>query len=525
MVARIHGTSAWSVLERTVHLWYVMRLQESKRGACMGVSDGLARQLLNAAPDPSIVINSDGTILHTNARVNDVFGYRQEELIGQHMEVLLPERYRKLHPQHRIGFFKNPSPRPMGSGLELYVRCKGGSELPVEISLSPVSTPEGPLVYAAIRDVSTQKELQRQLRDASRAKRRFLAAASHDLRQPIQALTLLNSVAKKSATDPIHQSIIAKQQKSLDSMAGLLNALLDISKLEAGIVKPDITDCAVQQIFDDLRAGYEEQARFKGLDLIIEPCGDVARSDYRLLTQILENFISNAIRYTKNGYVRLRCHHRAAHIQLEVLDTGLGISPDEIGNIFDEFHQADAGKTRPDGLGLGLSIVKRTAELLGCKLSVRSKPGEGSVFSVEVPQGSRVEMKQDASNQRSESPVATGTILIVDDEPAILDATALLLEMEGFEVLTAACEDDALKELSSRAPDLLITDYHLRDGATGAELIRSIRKRLGDSLPVILVSGDTSDAIVVKDLEGARFLTKPVDTDELLDEIQKKLGR
>lgn len=491
----------------------------------MDVSDSLARQLLNAAPDPSIVINSDGQILYANARVKDLFGYEQDELIGQHMEILLPKRYRERHPQHRAGFFTDPSPRPMGSGLELYALRKDGKEMPVEISLSPVSTPDGALVYAAVRDVSVQQELQRQLKDASRAKSRFLAAASHDLRQPIQALTILNSVAKKSATDPMHQSIIAKQQKSLDSMARLLNALLDISKLEAGIVKPDITDCAVQKIFDDLRAGFEEQARLKGLDLIIEPCGDVARSDYRLLTQILENFISNAIRYTQVGFVRLRCLHDSAKIQLEVLDTGLGIPPDEIGNIFDEFHQADAGKARPDGLGLGLSIVKRTAELLGCELNVDSKPGEGSAFSVVVPQGSRADMESDSPSIALDAQAVTGKILIVDDEPAVLDATAILLELEGFEVVTAVCEDDALQQISNCVPDLLITDYHLRDGATGAEVIRMVRKQVSSDIPVILISGDTSDAIVVKDLEGTSFLTKPVDTDELLAEIHKKLRR
>lgn len=490
----------------------------------MDVSDGLARQLLNAAPDPSIVIDVDGIILYVNGRVKEVFGYEPEELINQHMELLLPERFRALHPAHRIAFFKNPSPRPMGSGLELFARCKNGDEMPVEISLNPVSTANGNLVFAAVRDVSAQKELQQQLKEASRAKSRFLAAASHDLRQPIQALTILNSVARKSVTDQAHQSIIAKQQKSLDSMARLLNALLDISKLEAGIVKPDITDCAVQKIFDDLHAEFEEQARMKGLELIVEPCGDVARSDSRLLTQILENFISNAIRYTHDGFVRLRCMHQATYIRLEVLDTGLGIEPDEIGNIFDEFHQATAGATRPEGLGLGLSIVKRTAELLGCDLDVDSKPGKGSAFSVVVPQGNRAESALADSEQTPLPESVTGKILIVDDEPAVLDATAILLNLEGFDVQTASSGPEAIKRIADQSPDLLITDYHLRGDETGAEVIRSIRHQIGRDVPVIVVSGDTSDALALQDLNDIGFLTKPVDIDELLSEISRRIG-
>lgn len=490
----------------------------------MDVSDGLAKQLLNAAPDPSIVIDADGIILYVNGRVKEVFGYEPEELINQHMELLLPERFRALHPAHRIAFFKSPSPRPMGSGLELFARCKNGDEMPVEISLSPVSTADGNLVFAAVRDVSAQKDLQQQLKEASRAKSRFLAAASHDLRQPIQALTILNSVARKSVTDQAHQSIIAKQQKSLDSMARLLNALLDISKLEAGIVKPDITDCAVQKIFDDLHAEFDEQARMKGLELIVEPCGDVARSDSRLLTQILENFISNAIRYTHDGFVRLRCKHQATFIRLEVLDTGLGIDPDEIGNIFDEFRQVTAGATRPEGLGLGLSIVKRTAELLGCDLDVDSKPGKGSAFSVVVPQGNRAESARADSEQTPLPASATGKILIVDDEPAVLDATAMLLNLEGFDVQIASSGPEAIKCISVQSPDLLITDYHLRGDETGVDVIRSIRHLIGRDVPVIVVSGDTSDALALQDLDDIGFLTKPVDTDELLSEISRRIG-
>lgn len=487
----------------------------------MEVSDELARQLLDATPDPSVVIDEAGCILYVNGRVKDIFGYEPEELLGQCMDVLLPERFRATHPEHRKGYFRNPGPRPMGSGLELYAQQKDGNEMPVEISLSPVTTTAGRLVFATIRDVSSQKELQRQLREASRAKSRFLAAASHDLRQPIQALNLLNSVARRSTVDQVHHTIIEKQQKSLDSMAGLLNALLDISKLEAGIVKPDITDCAVQEIFDDLRAEFEEQAQLKGLELVIEPCGGVARSDVRLLTQILENFLSNAIRYTREGMIRLRCIHQKMFIRLEVVDTGLGISPEDIDHIFEEFHQLDSSSNRPEGLGLGLSIVKRTAVLLGCALDVDSKPGQGSVFTVVVPLGEQIGVPTRDIAPASRPELTTGLIVVVDDEAAVLDATAMLLQLEGFDVLTAASEREAVECLAGRTPDLLITDYHLRSEETGVDVIRSIRNQASVNVPAIVVSGDTSDAIVLNDLEDTSFLTKPVNTDELVSEIRK----
>jgi PAS domain S-box-containing protein len=490
----------------------------------VGISNELARQLLDAASDPSIVIDPDGIVVYANARVRDVLGYEPAELVDEHMEVLLPERFRAIHPNHQAGYFSNPSPRPMGTGLELYALRKDGDEIPVEISLNPVTTAEGTLVFATLRDASEQKNLERELVEANRAKSRFLAAASHDLRQPIQALNLLNSVARKAVTEQARHTIIEKQQRSLDSMARLLNALLDISKLEAGIVKPDITDCAVEDIFADVRAEFEEQARDRGLELVIDECCDVARSDPRLLTQILENLVSNAIRYTREGLVRLRCLHEELSIRIEVLDTGLGISPDELDHIFEEFHQADTGASRPEGLGLGLSIVKRTAGLLGCELEVSSTVGKGSVFSVTVPRGNEESALASEPDRSSLPAVGGGRILIVDDEPAVTDATSMLLRLEGFEVLTAASESDALECASGQPLDLLITDYHLRGGATGLDVIRAVRDQIRFDVPVIVVSGDTSDRVVVADLEQTTFLTKPVDVDALLADIRRQIG-
>lgn len=215
--------------------------------------------------------------------------------------------------------------------------------------------------------------------------------------------------------------------------------------------------------------------------------------------------------------------HREAFIRLEVVDTGLGIAEDDIDHIFEEFHQLGAGTKRPEGLGLGLSIVKRTAELLGCDLDVDSKPGEGSVFSVVVPQGRSAGVALNEATTASTPELTTGLIVVVDDEPAVLDATAMLLILEGFDVVAASSEIEVVTGLSGRTPDLLITDYHLRDEKTGIEVIRSVRDQATIDIPVILVSGDTSDAIVFKDLKDVSFLTKPVNADEMLSEVRRRM--
>jgi PAS domain S-box-containing protein len=489
------------------------------------VSDSLARRLLDAAPDPIVVVKPNGIITYANARLRDVLGYEPDELLGNAVEILVPHRYHAVHSKHRTDYLGWPKSRPMGTELELYAVHKDGHEIAVEISLSPLETETGLLISAAIRDVSAQKEIARQLVEANRAKSRFLAAASHDLRQPLQALNLLNRAAGKTVTDRVHRTIIEKQQSSLDSMSALLNSLLDISKLEAGIVKPDIADCNVHEIFESLRAEFELQARDRGLELIVDECRDVARSDSRLLTQVLENLIANAIRYTREGFVQLRCLHCDLSVRIEVLDTGLGIPVDELDRIFDEFHQVDRGERRTEGLGLGLSIVKRTAQLLGCVLEVDSSPGRGSVFSVTVPKGDGSSVPRLATEHEAPPNVGGGLILIIDDEAAVVDATRMLLETEGFDVLTAGCHDEAIAHIDAQVEvlDLLISDYHLGEDETGLDVIRAVRDRARRAVPAILVSGDTSDTVPAHDLKHVTFLTKPVDIDALLSAIRAKI--
>jgi two-component system CheB/CheR fusion protein len=496
-------------------------------GILTTIGDKLARQLLDTAPDPTVIVDATGTIVYANDRVTGVLSYEPDELVGSPVEVLLPERYRQHHVARRDQFFANPVPRPMGAALDLFALRKDGSEIPVTISLSPLQTEDGMLVTSAIRDVTVMKQTERELVEANRAKSRFLAAARHDLRQPIPTLNLLNRAARSAATDETHKLIIDKQQASLDSMARLLNALLDISKLEAGIVKPDIADCKVQNLFESLRAEFEDQARDKGLELVVDSCRGVARSDPHLLAQILQNLISNAIRYTQSGYVRLSCMHQDLKIRIDVLDTGLGIPESELDRIFDEFRQVDQGSERPEGLGLGLSIVKRTAELLNCPIDVRSSPGQGSVFSVTVPEGDKA--AADGLPAASEKPAAEvkGRVLVVDDERAVAEATQMLLELEGFDVQTAASRDEVQAIISdpSLVPEILLTDYHLRSGETGVDIIKTVREQAGNDLPVVLVSGDTSDRLAISDLERVTFMKKPVDVDQLLTEIRQQLSR
>ena len=501
------------------------------------LSPELVRNVLNAAPDAMVIIDSAGTIVFANEQVFELFGYNEPELAGQSVEIFLPQRFRTQHVAHRLAYAETRRRRPMGTGLDLFARRSDGTEFPVEISLSPISDGGVALVAAAIRDVTDRQlanlavERARATADrANLAKSRFLATASHDLRQPLQTLALLNGTLDRITTDPDVREAVHQQEHAIGAMSRLLNALLDISKLESGAIKPEITDFKVAALFEELRAEFATLAASKGLALAVEGCSEVIHTDQSLLGQVLRNLVSNAIKYTRQGCVRLRCLHDAAFVRIEVLDTGVGIPADQLAYIYDEFFQVGISPNAVrDGYGLGLTIVQRVAQLLSLKIDVYSELGKGSTFSVVVPASGTVqlEMRAEAARTSAKSPGARAPhVLLVDDEAAVRDATRLLLKVAGYKVTAVGTLSEATERASALADiELLVTDYHLAGGETGIDVIDAVRSFRGSELRVILVTGDTSSAM--KDLPcdaATRIASKPIHADDFLRILADLLG-
>ena len=499
----------------------------------------LVPTVLDAAPDAMLVIDAGGRIVFANQQVTALFGYTRDELLGLAVDALVPDRFRPRHAGHRQTYARSGQRRPMGSGLDLFARRKDGTEVPVEVSLSPITEGDDPLVAAAIRDVTDRRRVQVELQAAREsadranlAKSRFLATASHDLRQPLQTLSLLNGSLRRLVSDADVKPVLAQQDQAIQAMTRLLNALLDISKLESGAIRPEISDFRVQALFEELRTEFASLAENKGLQLAVEPCADAIHSDPALIGQVLRNLVSNAIKYTREGCIRLRCLHEQAFVRLEVLDTGIGIPAAQLPYICDEFFQVGvASNTTRDGYGLGLSIVQRITRLLDLKLDVESEVGRGSIFALTVPVG----LERAASGADAPAPGIAGVraaaaavahVLLVEDDEAVRGATRLLLRVAGYRVTVAA----SVAEAEARARehpdvDLLISDFHLGASETGLQAIAAARAARGPTLRAVLVTGDTSSA--VRELASdthTRIASKPINADEflaLLDELRR----
>ena len=356
---------------------------------------------------------------------------------------------------------------------------------------------------------------------ATLAKSRFLAAASHDLRQPAHAMGLLMAQLKKFPQDEKAQELITHLDTSVSVLQDMLNTLLDISRLEAGAVQTQVQSFPVQSLLDLLQANLRSVADGKGLALRVRPSSAWIMSDLALLQRIMGNLIDNAVRHTRRGGILVACRavRGGQYLRIQVWDTGIGIAPEHQRDIFREFFQVgNVERDRSKGFGLGLNIVERTASLLGHPLHLCSRPGQGSRFSVEVPvSGSR----EDPSTKPLAAPhegVSGRRVLVVEDDALVALALRGLLESWGVVVSMAGDLDEALHGLAQcQPPDLIISDYRLRAGANGVDVIGRLREVAGYPIPACLMSGDMSPGLMqqVQQARGLALLHKPVQVDEL----------
>ena len=376
---------------------------------------------------------------------------------------------------------------------------------------------------------------KRQAELASIAKTRFLAAASHDLRQPLQTLSLLQGLLAKRVVDEKAQQLVGRIDEALGAMTGMLNALLDINQIEVGSVKPEIASFPVNVLFDRLREELTYHAQAAELALRVVPCALSIWSDQRLLEQMVRNLISNALKYTQCGSVLLGCRRRQGKLRIEIWDTGIGIPESELKAIFEEYYQVDnAARQRSQGLGLGLSIVKSLGELLHHPIRVRSLQGKGSVFSIEVPltPGGHISapdpQPRAAEDASTHAAPRAGAILIIEDDPEVREHLELFLNDEGYHVSTAINGPAALEAMArgTMRPDLVLADYNLPDGMNGVQVSQKLRQELDRRIPFIILTGDIStDTLRDIALHDCVYLHKPVTLNDLTRAIDKLLAK
>jgi PAS domain S-box-containing protein len=401
-----------------------------------------------------------------------------------------------------------------------------------EIRLSQLNEQLELRIEAATRELRLKKE---EAENANYDKTRFLAAASHDLRQPMHALGLFVGELNSKLTTPEQHKIAGKVEESVEALSNLLDALLDISKLDAGVVTPNITIFSIRSLLDRIARDYRPLAEQKGLSMRVIPCSAIVRTDPILLERVLVNLISNAIRYTPvGGRVVLACRNRVGVLRIEVRDNGIGIPKNEQDSIFREFVQlANKERDRSKGLGLGLAIIDRIARLLHHNIDLRSTPEKGSVFAISVPRIVAPEHElvspatalDDVADQRSKNEFAGLDVLVIDDNPLVRNSTQGIIESWGCSVSMAASLGE-VKDIHSKAHfDLVICDYRLPDG-DGVEMADWIKENFKTQPLFILSSGDTSPEVLkLVNERGLHLLHKPVRPAKLRSLIQYLLAQ
>ena len=482
-------------------------------------------KILSSISEGVIIASVDQTVLSCTAAQALITGYTSQEIVGSNLQMLQgPLTDASAVQEIRMA---------MRSGTvfrgEILNYRKDGTTFWNDLSITPVRDEAGEITHyvGVTRDVSERRLAGDALRTAkiaaehaNTAKSRFLATASHDLRQPIFALSLFMDILK-GKRPPADDALLNKMSSCIDSLSELLTDLLQISKLEAGVVAPNVSDFLVSDVLSRLITVHTPSAQMNGLHLRWRPTALHARTDSVLLARILSNFIANAIRYTERGGVLIACRRHHGKTWIEVWDSGIGIPQDKTREIFEEYRQLAHSMQRrgsdSTGSGLGLAIAAKTAALLGLEIRVKSRLGHGSMFAIELPLGADVAtMTQRAIVSR---PLR---IALVDDNASVLYALCTALEGHGHQVVAGHSGSALLNLLGGTAPDVVISDYRLLNGETGFDVTKTVRKAFREDLPALIVTGDTDPAILRKmDAQAILVHHKPMDLDTLLASLDQ----
>jgi PAS domain S-box-containing protein len=506
------------------------------------------RALLEATPEALIISDEDGRIQLVNAQAERLLGYPRAEMVGQPVEILVPERIRARHPDLRRRYLTNAAVRPMGSGMELAAVRKDGTEFAVEISLSPLKSPDGrgTLVCSSLRDITDRKRAEDELRaakakaeDATKAKSAFLATMSHEIRTPMNGIMGMTELALDTDLTAEQRDYLNTVKSSADALLTIINDILDFSKIEAGRIELDAVEFLLRDTLADTLGPLALRASTKGVELAYDVHPDVPDAligDIHRLRQVVVNLVGNAVKFTSHGeiVVSIAVAQRTADgvmLEVAVRDTGIGIDPAAAQRLFKAFEQAETSTTRKyGGTGLGLAISRQLVELMGGQIRLESAPGVGSTFTFNVllkvgtPRAS-------ATSEDAARMLEGKTALIVDDNQTNRRIVEAMLGHWGLRTMSAEGGSAALAALdrtenAGRPVSLIITDLHM-PGMDGFDFTRAVRDRAATAaLPVIMLTSSASpgDQARSAELGVAARLIKPVKQSLLLDNIVRVLA-
>lgn len=530
----IEDSPARLVHELRVHRIELELQNEALREASCFAEASLAQftELYELSPVPYLTLDRDGQISRVNHAAAALLGLVPGPTGALRLAAFIADDSMAAFR----GFLGNLFADEGVGCCEVALRRGGGRPDDCVVQLEGRITSSGGGSIIALLDITERKRthdaLRRAVEDAERAtaaKSRFLAAASHDLRQPLQTLYLISWVMARKTGDAQIRALLAEQDKALGGMSTMLNTLLDINLLDAGIISYHPVGLPVGPLLRQLGQDFAFQAGSANDVLHLVESGLIVQSDPKLLEQILRNLLSNAFKYTHGGRVLLGCRRRGDRVRIEVWDNGIGIPEDQLDSIFEEFHQVDnPRRKRSQGLGLGLAIVKRQAALLGHPIGVRSRPGKGSVFWVELPRG-EVETALPASDPVADDlpavPFHHRSVLLVEDDSSVGSMLEHLFAAEGCAVIRVWNADQALA-LARTPLDLVVTDYTLPGGLTGLDVLAQLRS-VAATLPAILLTGDISTDSLrrIAAEPDCIHLFKPATTSEILRAAGTLLAR